>query len=63
MQNNVPPAGVEPSAFPQKNISSPDWLEELAITLAQNLRLVPPRQHYPFSRAAEDIQGGAVING
>jgi len=41
MQNNVPPAEVEPSAFPQKNISSPDWLEELALTLAQNIRLVP----------------------
>jgi hypothetical protein len=41
MQNNVPPAEVEPSAFPQKNISSPDWLEELALTLTQNIRLVP----------------------
>jgi hypothetical protein len=41
MQNNVPPTEVEPSTFPQKNISSLDRLEELALTLGQNLRLVP----------------------
>jgi hypothetical protein len=41
MQNNVPPTEVEPSTFPQKNISSPGRLEELTHTLAQNLRLVP----------------------
>ena len=47
MQNNVPPTDVEPSVFPQKNIPSPDWLEELALTLAQNIRLVP----YPGNTA------------
>jgi hypothetical protein len=55
MQNNVPPTDVEHSTFLQKIISPPGQLEELALTLAKNLRLFPPGQHCPSSRAAEDI--------
>ncbi len=55
MQNNVPPTDVEHSTFLQKIISPPGQLEELALTLAKNLRLFPPGQHCPSSRGLKTL--------
>src|SRR5687767_7443778 len=47
MANPVPLAGAEPGTLSQQNVPPPDWVEEVALHLAENLESIEhPRNHH-----------------
>ena len=47
MANPVPLAGAEPGTISQQTVPPPDWVEELALNLAENLESIEhPRDHH-----------------
>src|SRR5687768_7592895 len=49
MSNPVPLPGAEPGTIAQQAVPPPDWVEELALNLAENLEYIDePRNHTPL---------------
>ncbi|MGZ9164581.1 MAG: hypothetical protein ACXW4U_05325, partial [Anaerolineales bacterium] len=47
MAHPVPLPGVEPGILSQQSMPPPDWVEELALNLAENLEYIDqPRNHH-----------------
>ena len=56
MANPVPPPGAEPATFSQQTVPASDWVQELALNLAENLEYIDhPRNSNPLPAAGENM--------